>query len=62
MYFISEKLVDVIALDVVKGGTPVFEVNPGLGFISRELLAAGVERLWLCESSVAFSQQLKVKI
>ncbi|PNF30306.1 hypothetical protein B7P43_G15016 [Cryptotermes secundus] len=56
---VAKKLVDVIALDVVKGGAPVFEVNPGLGFISRELLAAGVQRLWLSESSLAFSQQLK---
>lgn len=56
---VAKKLVDVIALDVVKGGAPVFEVNPGLGFISRELLAAGVQRLLLCEHSLAFSQQLK---
>jgi hypothetical protein len=52
----------VIALDVVKGGVPVFEANPGLGFLSRELLAAGVKKLWLSEPSLAFSQQLKVRM
>lgn len=46
----------------MKGGAPVFEVNPGLGFISRGLLAAGIQRLWLCESAVSFAQQMKVKI
>jgi hypothetical protein len=62
MYFISEELVDLIAPDIVKGGAPVFESNPGLGFISRGLLAAGVRRLVLCEPSLAFDQQMKVEI
>lgn len=56
---IAKKVVDLIALDVVKGGAPVFEANPGLGFISRGLLAAGVQRLSLCEPSLSLSQHLK---
>jgi hypothetical protein len=52
----------MIAQDVVKGQGPVYEVNPGFGFISRELLAAGVQRLWLCEPSLAFDQHMKVNI
>jgi hypothetical protein len=62
LHFVSEKLVYLIAQDVVKGGAPVFEVNPGLGFISRGLLAAGIRRLRLCEPSVTFAQLMKVKI
>ncbi|XP_021934048.1 dimethyladenosine transferase 2, mitochondrial isoform X2 [Zootermopsis nevadensis] len=56
---VAKNLVDQIAQDIVKGGAPVFEVNPGLGFISRGLLAAGIQRLWLCESAVSFAQQMK---
>jgi hypothetical protein len=62
VYFISERIVDVIALDIVKGGAPVFEANPGLGFVSKELIVAGVKKLWLSEPSLSFSQQLEVKM
>jgi hypothetical protein len=62
LYFISEKIVDLIAQDIVKGEAPVFEVNPGLGFISRGLLVAGIRQLWLCEPSVSFAHQMKVNI
>lgn len=56
---IAEKIVDLVALDILKGGAPVFEANPGLGFISRGLLAAGVQRLFLCEPSLSLAQHLK---
>jgi hypothetical protein len=62
LWFISEKVVDLIALDVLNGGAPVFEANPGLGFISRGLLAAGVQRLFLCEPSLSLAHHLKVKM
>jgi hypothetical protein len=60
--FISEKIVDLSALDVLKGEAPVFEANPGLGFISRGLLAAGVQRLFLWEPSLSLAQHLKVNM
>jgi hypothetical protein len=60
--FISEKIVNLVALDILKGGAPVFEANPGLGFISRGLLAAGVQRLFLCEPSLSLAQHLKVNM
>jgi hypothetical protein len=62
VYFISDRVVDLIGLEVARGGIPVFEANPGLGFISRGLLAAGVKRLFLCEPTLSLSQHLKVKL
>ncbi|XP_069688697.1 dimethyladenosine transferase 2, mitochondrial [Periplaneta americana] len=56
---VANKLVELIGQDVVKGGVPVYEANPGLGLISKHLLNAGVQRLCVCEPSPSFSQQMK---
>mgnify|MGYP000563071839 CR=1 FL=1 len=39
---------------------PVFEINPGIGILSKELLLAGISSLYLCEPSSAFTKQIQI--
>lgn len=63
MYLINKNTASNIAKAVkskLVGDAPVVEVNPGLGFLTQELLKSDIKHIYLYESSNHFDAVLKV--
>lgn len=65
MYLINKKTANNIVNTIrnhLDEKSPIIEVNPGLGFLSEEILKNGHNHLYLYETSNHFSEYIKVGI
>ena len=65
MYLVDEEVARDIASDILdnigeRRNTPIFEINPGIGALSKELLLGGVNCLHLCEHSKLFYRKMEM--
>ncbi|XP_054010238.1 dimethyladenosine transferase 2, mitochondrial-like isoform X1 [Hylaeus anthracinus] len=56
---IAKQFVDFIIDDLLKNATHVIELNPGLGYLTKELLKAGVPFVHMYENESAFNTILE---
>lgn len=56
---VAKEIANAVA-DSIQRNIPTFEINPGIGILSKELLLAGINNLHLCEPSYTFNQQIQI--
>ncbi|PSN55069.1 hypothetical protein C0J52_01870 [Blattella germanica] len=63
LYVVDKNVAKIIAKEIISDSNnrsiPVFEINPGPGILSRELLATGIQNLSLCEPSSFFLEHME---